>query len=94
VTDPSSVTDKYVEARGRRDDEKDAGDDEEGEAGRRGGVLDLYEKKETRTEGEQDFLKRRKKTQRNSNTERRARRRRRRRRRRTERLPLHCNFTN
>jgi len=58
-------------------------------------VLDLYEKKETRTEAEQDFLKRRKKTQRNSNTERRARRRRRRRRRRrTEFLPLHCDFTN
>jgi hypothetical protein len=54
-------------------------------------VLDLYEKEETRTEAEQNFLKRRKKTQRNSNTERRARRRRRRR---TELLPLHCDFTN
>jgi hypothetical protein len=32
---------RYEEARGRRDDEKDAGDDKEDEAGRRGGVLDL-----------------------------------------------------
>ncbi len=46
----------------------------------RGGMFDLYEKKETRTEGEQDFLKRRKKTQRNSNIELCMRRRRRRRR--------------